>query len=121
LSDRRGEVVMLSFWNSSCGVCRKQLEKLDELAARFAKDGLVVFGINQGGSKRNAIDVARDLNLSYPILLDSMKNVSRSYQVEKMPVTVFIDRQGMVRYVSTGYRLGSEKLYADRLGELLNE
>jgi hypothetical protein len=38
-----------------------------------------------------------------------------------MPVTVLIDRQGTVRYVTTGFQIGSEKLYTDKLRELLNE
>ncbi len=121
LSDRLGEVVLLNFWTSPCNACRQQLPKLDDLAAQFARDGLVVFAINLDGNRRRTRRALQNLNLSYPILLDNLKNVSRSYQVEKMPVTVLIDRLGMVRYVSKGYGLGSEKRYADKLRELLNE
>jgi peroxiredoxin len=121
LSERLGEVVLLNFWTSPCNVCRKQVAELDDVAARFAGDGLVVFGINLDGDKRRTAQAIQALNVSYPILLDNLKNVSRSYQVEKMPVTVLIDRQGTVRYVANGYRLGSEKLYTDKLRELLNE
>jgi peroxiredoxin len=121
LSDRLGEVVLLNFWDSPCNVCRKQVAKLDDLAARYASDGLVVLGINLDGDKRRTAAAVGALNVSYPILLDNLKNVSRSYQVDKMPVTVLIDRQGTVRYVATGFRLGSEKLYTDKLRELLEE
>lgn len=121
LSDRLGEVVLLTFWTSPCNPCRQQLARLDDLAAQFASDGLVIFGINLDGDERRTAQAIRTLNVSYPILLDDLKNVSRSYQVEKMPVTVLIDRQGMVRYVSKGFRLGAEKGYADKLRELLNE
>jgi peroxiredoxin len=121
LSDRLGEVVLLTFWTSPCNPCRQQLSRLDDLAAQYAGDGLVIFGINLDGDERRTAQAIRTLNVSYPILLDDLKNVSRSYQVEKMPVTVLIDRQGMVRYVSKGYRLGAEKGYADKLRELLKE
>ncbi|NJO12654.1 MAG: redoxin domain-containing protein [Gammaproteobacteria bacterium] len=36
MSDRLGEVVVLNFWASGCNVCRKQVGKLDDLAARYA-------------------------------------------------------------------------------------
>jgi len=121
LSERLGEVVLLNFWTSPCNVCRKQVAKLDDLAARYAGDGLVVLGINLDGNKRRTADAVQALNVSYPILLDNLKNVSRSYQVDKMPVTVLIDRQGTVRYVATGFQQGSEKLYTDKLRELLEE
>jgi peroxiredoxin len=121
LSERLGEVVLLNFWTSPCNVCRQQLSRLDDLAAQYASDGLVVFGINLDGDERRTAQAIRSLNVSYPILLDNLKNVSRSYQVEKMPVTVLIDRQGTVRYVAKGFQLGAEKRYADKLRELLNE
>ena len=121
LSERLGEVVLLNFWNSPCNVCRKQVASLDDVAARYASNGLVVLGINLDGDKRRTAAAVEALNVSYPILLDNLKNVSRSYQVDKMPVTVLIDRQGTVRYVATGFRIGSEKLYTDKLRELLNE
>ena len=38
-----------------------------------------------------------------------------------MPLTVLIDRQGTVRYVSEGFKPGFEKRYAEWLRELLNE
>jgi peroxiredoxin len=121
LSERLGDVVLLNFWNSPCNACRQEVAKLDDLAARYAGNGLVVFGINLDGDKRRTAAAVEALNVSYPILLDNLKNVSRSYQVDKMPVTVLIDRQGTVRYVATGFRIGSEKLYTDKLRELLNE
>ena len=121
LSERLGDVILLNFWNSPCNSCRQQVARLDDLAAQYAGDGLVVLGINLDGDKRRTASAVRALNVSYPILLDNLKNVSRSYQVEKMPVTVLIDRQGTVRYVSKGYRLGAEKRYADKLRELLKE
>jgi peroxiredoxin len=121
LSERLGEVVLLNFWQSDCNACRKQVTKLDDLAASYARDGLVVLGINLDGSKRRTIASVQALNVSYPILLDNLRSVSRSYQVDKMPVTVLIDRQGTVRYVATGFRQGSEKLYTDKLRELLEE
>jgi peroxiredoxin len=121
LSDRLGEVVVLNFWASGCNVCRKQVAKLEDLAARYAGDGVIVLGINSDDNKRRTAAAVQVLNVSYPILLDDLKSVSRSYQVDKMPVTVLIDRQGTVRYVATGFRQGSEKLYTDKLRELLAE
>ena len=38
-----------------------------------------------------------------------------------MPVTVLVDRDGVVRYVSEGYKPGYEKRYTEKLRELLNE
>src|SRR5262245_58895279 len=76
LSERLGEVVLLNFWSSPCNACRKQVAKLDDLAARHAGNGLVVLGINLDGDKRRTAAAVEALNVSYPILLDNLKNVS---------------------------------------------
>jgi peroxiredoxin len=59
--------------------------------------------------------------VTYPILFDERKDVSRAYQLGTMPLTVLIDREGVIRYVSEGFKPGYEKLYTDKLRELLAE
>jgi peroxiredoxin len=59
--------------------------------------------------------------VTYPILIDARQSVGRLYEVDSMPLTVLIDRQGVVRYVSQGFKPGYEKRYAEWLRELLNE
>ena len=68
-----------------------------------------------------AIEMAQTLKVSYPVLFDTRKEVSRAYDVSAMPVTVLVDRAGVVRYVSEGYKPGYEKRYTEKLRELLNE
>ena len=55
------------------------------------------------------------------MLLDQRKDVARAFDVGTLPVTVLIDRAGIVRYVSDGYKPGYEQRYTERLRELLNE
>jgi len=47
--------------------------------------------------------------------------VSRSYQVDNLPMTVLIDRNGTVRYVLRDYSAASSTLYLQQLRTLLNE
>jgi hypothetical protein len=54
-------------------------------------------------------------------LRDEQKAVSRLYQADTMPLTVLIDREGMVRYSHVGYNLGDEHKYQTELRTLLNE
>jgi alkyl hydroperoxide reductase subunit AhpC len=61
------------------------------------------------------------LKVSYPVLADVRKEVARAYEPSTMPLTVLIDREGVVRYVSEGYKVGYEARYTEKLRELLNE
>lgn len=121
LSEHLGEVVLLNFWATWCGPCRQEMPLLDELYNKYRRAGLVLLSVNLDNETDRAAEMAETLKISYPVLLDARKEVSRAYQVGTMPVTVLIDREGIVRYVSEGYRPGSEKGYAEELRKLLNE
>jgi thiol-disulfide isomerase/thioredoxin len=114
-------VVVLNFWATWCGPCRQEMPLLDELYNKYRRAGLVLLSINLDDAADRAAEMASALKVTYPVLLDTRKEVSRAYAVGTMPVTVLIDREGVVRYVSEGYKPGYEKGYADELRKLLNE
>jgi peroxiredoxin len=121
LSEHLGDVVVINFWATWCGPCRQEMPLLDEFYNRYKLAGLTLFGVNLDDSAERATEMARTLKISYPVLFDERKEVSRSYDVGAMPFTVMIDRAGVVRYVSEGFGPGYEKRYAEQLRELLNE
>jgi peroxiredoxin len=121
LSEHLGEVVIINFWASWCGPCRQEMPLLDELYGKYQRAGLVMLSVNIDENAEPAIEMAQTLRISYPVLFDTRKEVSRAYDVSAMPVTVLVDRAGVVRYVSEGYKPGYEKRYTEKLRELLNE
>lgn len=121
LSEHLGQVVLINFWATWCGPCRQEMPQLEILHAKYQRAGLVLLGINIDEERDEAIEMAETLQISYPILFDERKEVSRAYQLGTMPLTVLIDREGVVRYVSEGYKPGYEKRYTEHLRELLGE
>ncbi|HEY6640693.1 TlpA disulfide reductase family protein [Povalibacter sp.] len=121
LSEHLGGVVLINFWASWCGPCRQEMPLLDELHVKYKLAGLTVLGVNIDDSTERAAEMAKTLKVSYPVLFDERKDVSRSYAVSAMPFTVLVDREGVVRYVSDGFKPGYEKRYAEQLRELLND
>jgi peroxiredoxin len=121
LSEHSGEVVLVNFWATWCGPCRQEMPQLDELYARYRRAGLVLLGVTIDYQRDRAAEMAETLKVAYPVLFDELRNVSRSYGVDDLPVTLLIDRQGVVRFVSQGYKPGYENRYAEQLRALLNE
>jgi peroxiredoxin len=121
LSEHLGEVVILNFWATWAGPSRQEMPLLDEIYGRYRRVGLVLFSVNVDQDAEPAAEMAQTLKVSYPVLFDAQKQVSRSYQISAMPVTVLIDRAGVIRYVSEGYKPGYETRYTEKLRELLNE
>ena len=121
LSEYRGDVVMVNFWATWCGPCRQEMPLLDELYSRYQRVGFSLLGVNIDDDSRKAMNMISELGVSFPVLFDSRKEVSRLYQVDAMPVTVIIDREGNVRHVHHGYKPGYEDKYLDEIRSLLRE
>ncbi len=121
LSEYRGDVVMINFWATWCGPCRQEMPLLDELYTRYERVGFSLLGVNIDDDSRRAMQMIEDLGVSFPVLFDARKEVSELYEVEAMPVTVLIDREGNVRHVHHGYKPGYEDKYLDQVRSLLRE
>lgn len=121
LSEFRGDVVMVNFWATWCGPCRQEMPILDELYDRYQKVGFRLIGVNIDDDPRRAIEMLESLGVSFPVVFDDRKEVSEQYQVQAMPVTLLIDRDGIVRYTHFGYKPGYEDYYLDEVRTLLRE
>jgi peroxiredoxin len=121
LSEHRGEVVVLSFWSSRCSACRTQLTALSRSLATYQSAGLAIYGVGVDDDPAKALSFARSAGVGFTLLLDPEKSVSRSYQIDNLPMTVLIDRSGTVRHVLRDYSAASNGLYLQELRALLNE
>ena len=121
LSEHRGDVVVLSFWSSRCTSCRTQLAALNRSFATYRSAGLSIYGVGVDDDPVQSRDFARSARVDFALLLDPAKEVSRSYQVDNLPMTVLIDRNGTIRYVLRDYSDASSTLYLQQLRMLLNE
>ncbi len=121
LSEYRGDVVMINFWATWCGPCRQEMPLLDELFTRYQRVGFSLLGVNIDDDSRRAMQMAEELGINFPVLFDTRKEVSKLYEVEAMPVTVLVDREGNVRHVHHGYKPGYEDKYLDQIRSLLRE
>ena len=121
LRELQGEVVMINFWATWCGPCRQEMPKLEQLHRQYQKAGFTLLGVNLDDNPGNAIGMARKLGVSFAILFDKDKQVSKLYKVDAMPMTVLIDRDGKLRYLHRGYKAGYETTYQTQVRELLRE
>ena len=121
LSEYRGDVVMINFWATWCGPCRQEMPLLDELHSRYERVGFSLLGVNIDDDSRKAMNMVSELGVNFPVLFDNRKEVSKMYQVDAMPVTLILDREGTVRHVHQGYKPGYEVKYLDQIRSLLRE
>jgi peroxiredoxin len=121
LGEQRGRVVMVNFWATWCGPCRIELPHLVRLHDKYRGSGFLLLGVNIDDDPGAAKALAGKLGLTFPVLFDSEKKVVAAYDLNAMPATVLIDRDGRVRHLHRGYKEGVEALYEQQVRALLKE
>ena len=101
LSDFRGTPVVLNWYASWCGPCRREIPDFQK--AYEALDGEVVFlGVNLQEDAERAVGLLEVFVADYPALLDIDGEVAVHYRIPGMPTTFFIDADGVVRSMGAG-------------------
>ena len=121
LSELRGQVVMINFWATWCGPCRQEMPLLEQLQVKYEPLGFTLLGVNVEPDSAAAVAWLKGVPVTFPILFDTRNAVADSFGVQGMPSSVFVDREGRVRYVHRGYKSGDEAQYADLIRSLVKE
>jgi peroxiredoxin len=121
LTEQRGNIILINFWASWCGPCRKEMPVLQDLQEKYQDLGVQVWGINVEQENQAGKDFLVNLELSFSIFFDETNKLSETYDVQAMPTTVLVDRDGIVRFVFRGFKDGYEKKYEKAIKQLIRE
>jgi len=99
----RGKVVLVNFWTYSCINSLRELPYMKAWAAKYKDAGLVVVGVHtpEFGFEKDPVNVKHavsDLNIAYPIPIDSNGSIWSAFRNEYWPADYLIDAKGRVRY-----------------------
>jgi cytochrome c biogenesis protein CcmG, thiol:disulfide interchange protein DsbE len=93
--DTAGKFVLVDFWATWCGPCRRSIPHLNELQSKFP-DRLVVIGLSD--ESPDAIRRMASPQISYAVGTDPQKRMSREVEVSGIPHAMLIDPKGIVRF-----------------------
>ena len=111
LASLRGKVVYLNFFATWCPPCNEEAPQIESLQRQFGSKGLQVVGVDVLENARKAESFRQAHRLSYPEVVDD-GTLRDQYNVNGLPVHVFIDRTGVVRNVIVG-ELSAEAMRAN--------
>jgi len=97
------EIVMLDFWATWCGPCRRGLPVMAEVAAAYKDRGVVFYAVNQKEDPQTISGFLQREGLALAVALDRTGEVGRLYHVRGIPQSVIIGKDGTVQAVHVGF------------------
>ncbi len=120
LSDYKDKVVLLNFWATWCAPCEVEIPWFKEFEQTYRDRGFAVLGVSSDEEGWQAVrPFMKALSMNYRILLDDGKMPSPYKEIEALPTTYLVDRQGRVAVEHTGlvgknvYEAGIQQLLAN--------
>ena len=96
----RGKVVLIDFWASWCGPCRKENPNVVKTYAKYKDDGFTVMSVSLDTDKEKWLAAIKQDNLNWPNHVSDLRGwnnrVAALYEVKSVPFTVLIDQQGKI-------------------------
>jgi thiol-disulfide isomerase/thioredoxin len=104
LGEYSDKIVILDFWASWCGPCRKQMPVLHRFYERLADDDcLEIIAINLGESRAKVENFLEKYPMPYTIVLDQQRQIGTRFGVRAIPTLVIIDESGKIIERRSGY------------------
>ena len=104
LAGLRGKVVIVNFWAAWCAECRPEMPALDRLHRELGPKGFAVLGVNAREDVATVRRYAKELNLSFPLVLDQPGVINAAYGVIGLPTSFVVARDGRAVAFGVGPR-----------------
>jgi peroxiredoxin len=102
LDDYQGQPVVVMFWATWCGYCRREMPSLQAVHNRYKDRGLIILAVDVGESAAQAQAFGKDLGITFSLLDDARSEVARLYNISAFPSNVFIAADGRIDHIEVG-------------------
>lgn len=121
LQQFKGQVLYVDFWASWCAPCAKSFPFLNNLETDFQKRGLKIVAINMD----EELDAGKKFLTLHPanftVALDPGKQCAPAFDVQAMPSSYLVDRKGVIRKMSMGFKQAEAEQLRTTIEQLLKE
>jgi cytochrome c biogenesis protein CcmG/thiol:disulfide interchange protein DsbE len=102
LSKLKGKVVLVNFWATWCEGCQVEIPWFVEFQKQYQEEGLVVVGVSMDDDGWKSVRPwIQEKKVNYLVVIGD-QGLAKRYNLEGMPLTVLVDRQGRIADVNSG-------------------
>jgi cytochrome c biogenesis protein CcmG/thiol:disulfide interchange protein DsbE len=111
LKKHAGKVVILDFWASWCVPCRRSFPWMNAMQEKYAQDGLVIIAVNLDREVENAAAFLTEYPANFEIVYDPDAALAKEYEVQVMPSSFLIGRDGAPIDRHAGFKVKKQDEY----------
>lgn len=119
LADMKGKIVVLDFWATWCGPCTMALPIITEVTGALKDKDVVFLAVNIQETPAQIKDFLQKKNLKVSVGLDTEGKVAEMYQVNGIPQTVIVGKDGNVAEVHVGFSQDLKESFTKELNDLV--
>lgn len=102
LKDYRGQVVLLQFWATYCGPCRKEMPSMNNMIKKMGDTPFTILAVDMGETEAEVKQFVKEVKPEFSILMDESGKSISDWQVFAAPSNFIIDPTGKIRYTLFG-------------------
>lgn len=121
ISELNGKVILLDFWASWCGPCKKSLPWLSELRKETSTNDLEIVAVNLDTEQADAIEFIKRYKIDLKVLFDAEGKTPQQYKLTTMPSSYLIGRDGNIHYVFEGFHEDDKEKIKSAITELISK
>jgi len=119
LADYKDQVLIVNFWATWCPPCIHEMPALQNLRTTLHERGLEVLGINMGEAQAQVDTFTNQVAVDFPLLLDENMVATMAWQVQNLPTTFVVNRDGTIIYAEVGDKPWDDPVIMQQIEALL--
>jgi len=96
LSELRGNVVLLNFWGTWCGPCRREMPEFQQAYDEFNDDGFEILAVSFDDTFEAIASFRDEFGLTFPLALDDTGEINDAYGIQTRPSSFLLDKDGTI-------------------------
>lgn len=118
--DYKEKIVLIDFWASWCGPCKKSFPVYDSIYKKYIKNDFLIIAISVDEKQEDFQKFLKNNPVSFYLLRDPKQKLVEKCGINSMPTSIIIDKQGMVRFIHNGFNSKTtENLLIQQIEDLL--
>ena len=102
LSEHRGHVVIVNFWASWCPPCREEAAYLEQTWRKYDDKNVIFVGVDWVDTQKEALAYIKEFDITYINGPDIGTRVTQVYNIQGVPETFYVAKNGELRGVNIG-------------------